>query len=90
MARSLILFALLLYCSPVFPEVTPRCYFIRWWIAKAEYIRDIAELPESKWHILEGGYPPEIYDEIINIKREVYNDSKALKRRLSAACGDQI
>jgi hypothetical protein len=87
-SRFVIFIAALLSAQGAAQSVDSHCYFVRWWAAKAEYIRDVANVPEERWHIIEGGYPAEIYDEIVTIKREAYNDPKALKRRLDAACGD--
>ncbi len=74
--------------SAISDTVTKRdhCQFVQWWAQKATYIVAVTQLPETSWHILEDGYPPSIYQEITEIKREAYHDLDALRQRIDAAC----
>ena len=79
---NVLAFVLGLAAAPLSPE----CFFHQWWAAKITHFADEKGVPEERYHIMQEGFPPELYAIIEAIKREVYHDRAALARRLERAC----
>jgi hypothetical protein len=85
--KRAISFLCLLYCFPAqAASISRECRLVTWWAAKATYIAQDLKLPAENWHILDDGFPAEVYAIIIKIKHEAYNDPPALARRVARAC----
>ena len=80
----------LLFASSVqAAEIDPECRFVAYWVAKAWNMVHIKGVQESHWNILPEGYTDEEYATILDIKREAFNDLKALRKRYEKACAEK-